>query len=342
MKKRVWVVASLLLMAVSMGVLIVLGLREPSAPTVAVDPEAAAPPQVSFAAPVYTSGPLSRLPPDEQRLAQGMIERFGKRLDHPYWRIRAIESLMKILQQKYPNDWQLRLKDLLRLFFPDHADQLQATLDAYTSYNDWLRSAQTERRFNSAEERLRAIRDKRAELFGADARLIWEQEMRQEQVSAALKTLDGSGLPAAAKVDRYLSTLTEAYGPEVLNPEKSHPVQLMESFLRLESVQGELHGQSAEEQRATLRKLRAGLGLKEEAIGRLEALDDTRRQRYAAGESYMSQRAALEKQYQGPALQVQLNALQNRLFGDDEAQFIRNEEAAGYYRYREKQVIGVN
>ena len=56
----------------------------------------------------------------------------------------------------------------------------------------------------------------------------------------------------------------------------------------------------------------------------------------------MTQRAALEKQYQGQTLQLQLNALQNKLFGEGEAQLLRNEEASGYYRYKERQVIGVN
>jgi len=88
--------------------------------------------------------------------------------------------------------------------------------------------------------------------------------------------------------------------------------------------------------------LRTALGLKEDAIQRLEALDDKRAERFSAGEQYMTQRVALEKQLTGQSLELQVQALQNRLFGADEAQFIRNEEASGYFRYKEKQIIGVN
>ncbi|RZU36915.1 lipase chaperone protein [Fluviicoccus keumensis] len=341
--KRLWRAASLALIVISMGALLYMALHDPSsqpAPTQAAAPAASV--QVHIAAPIYTSGPLSKLSADEQQLAQAMIERFGKKLQHPFWRIRAIESLMKVLQKKYPNDWKQRLRDLLKLFFPEDAAQLMATLDAYDSYNDWLKSMQGDRQFGSREERLQAVWDKRRQLFGQDADLIWAEEIKQEKVDAALKKLDGSGLPVAAKVDSYVKTLTEVYGQDALNPDKSHPVQMMEGFLTLDSVQGELRAQSPEQQRQTLRKLREGLGLKDDAIQRLEALDEQRQQRYSAGESYMTQRSALEKQYQGETLQLQLNALQNRLFGEEEAQFIRNEEASGYYRYKEKQVVGVN
>lgn len=56
----------------------------------------------------------------------------------------------------------------------------------------------------------------------------------------------------------------------------------------------------------------------------------------------MQERAALTKQYEGDALQLQIQALQNRKFGSEEAQYIRNEEETGYYRYQERQQIGVN
>lgn len=341
--KRPWQIASLILIVSSMGLLLYLALHDPGKPVEAEPASGPAPAaEVRLSAPVYTSGPLSQLPADEQQLAKAMIERFGKKLNHPYWRIRAIETLMKVLQKKYPNDWKLRLRDLLKQFFPEDADALLATLEAYDRYSDWLLSMQTDRKFSNREERLKAIWDKRRELFGQDAEAIWAEEIKQEKVDGALKKLEGSGLPVAAKVDSYVKTLTEVYGPDALNPDKSHPVQMMEGFLNLESVQSELRAQTPEQQKQSLRKLREGLGLKEDAIQRLEALDDQRQQRHSAGETYQAQRAALEKQYQGESLQLQVNALQNRLFGEEEAQFIRNEEASGYYRYKEKPVIGVN
>ncbi len=103
-----------------------------------------------------------------------------------------------------------------------------------------------------------------------------------------------------------------------------------------------MHQQSVEQQKQSLRQLRMTLGLKEDALQRLETLDDKRAERFSTGEQYETQRAALEKQLTGQSLELQKQALQNRLFGAEEAQFIRNEEASGYFRYKEKQVIGVN
>lgn len=235
----------------------------------------------------------------------------------------------------------MRLQDLLRRIFPDQADALLRTLEAYDGYNAWLESIHG-RVFNSVEERRKAIWDQRVKFFGKDAELIWAQDLKQEKVADALRKLDTSGLPLAAKVDGYVKTLAGVYGPSALDPAQSHPVQLMEGFLTLKSVQSDLQGMSRDQQRQTLRDLRSSLGLKDDAIQRLEELDDKRAQRYSAGETYMAQRKALEQQLKGDALQLQVTALQNRLFGEEEAQFIRNEEAAGYFRYKEKQVIGVN
>ena len=61
-----------------------------------------------------------------------------------------------------------------------------------------------------------------------------------------------------------------------------------------------------------------------------------------AGADYMTERAKLAKQYQGESLELQIQNLQNRLFGAEEAVFIRNEEKAGNFRYKERQIIGVN
>ncbi len=151
MKKRLGVVISLTLMAFSMGVLLYLALREPAAGPGAA-PETPAAAQVRIAAPIFTTGPLSQLPPEDQQLAKVLQDRFGGRLEQPYWRIRVIETLIRYLQKRYPGDWRMRLQDLLRRIFPDQADALLRTLEAYDGYNAWLESVHG-RVFNSVEER---------------------------------------------------------------------------------------------------------------------------------------------------------------------------------------------
>ena len=336
--------ASIVLMLASIGVLLSLAVKTPSnqqqETSSSVQQSTSA--EVKVSAPIFTSGPLSKLPAEEQQLAKVLLERFGNKLKSPYWRIRTIESVIKFLQKKYPNDWQLRIKELLAQIFPEQKDLLLASLESYNRYNDWLKMSQNTMTYNSKEEQLRAIWDKRVQLFGEDAYLIWEQQFKQEKVEKSLATINQSTQPLEQKIKTYSQTLTEVYGQEALDPNQSHPVQLMEGFLKLDSVQEDLHKQDLGQQKQSLRQLRTALGLKEDAIQRLEALDDKRAERFSAGEQYMTQRAALEKQLTGQSLELQVQALQNRLFGADEAQFIRNEEASGYFRYKEKQVIGVN
>ena len=143
-------------------------------------------------------------------------------------------------------------------------------------------------------------------------------------------------------MDNYVQTLVNVYGEQAKNPEKSHPVQVMGNFLQLKSVQDQLHSLTPEQQKQELTHLRSAIGLDQAALTRWDELDAKRAERATAGTNYMKERANLAKQYQGENLELQIQNLQNRVFGDEEAVFIRNEEKAGNFRYKERQIIGVN
>lgn len=342
---RQWLLAaSGLLMLASLGLLFWLGQGAESA-TPGADPQSAA---TARAAPDDPASPrtaattVSGLPPEEQRLGVWLQGRYGGKLAHPYWRLQVIESLKRYLMEKYPNDWLARLKAMLKQFFPADYNKLLASLEALESYNEWLAGIKHSMTFSSKEERLRATWDKRLQLFGEDAKVIWQAQLKQEKVEAALQQLDTPGLPLSTKVDRYVQTLVDIYGTDATNPDKSHPVQQMEGLLALNTVQDQLHSLPPERRKEELHHLREALGLDAEAVKRWDELDAERAQRAAAGASYMQERVALAKQYEGEALQVQIQALQNRKFGPEEAQYIRNEEETGFYRYQERQQIGIN
>ena len=225
--------------------------------------------------------------------------------------------------------------------FPESYEKLLTAFAAFTSYNDWQGQLGS-MVFNSKEERQRAIWDKRIQLFGDDAKIIWQSQLRQEQVDAALQKIDTSSLPLSTKVDNYVQTLVNVYGESAKIPEKSHPVQVMGNFLQLKSVQDQLHSLTPEQQKQELTHLRAAIGLDKAALSRWDELDEKRAKRATAGTNYMKERAKLAKQYQGENLELQIQNLQNRVFGEEEAVFIRNEEKAGNFRYKERQIIGVN
>ncbi len=285
---------------------------------------------------------MASLSSEEKLLGASLQQRYGSKLAQPFWRLQLIQSLKNYLIEKYPYDWLARLKAMLKLLFPADYDKLLASLEAIESYNTWMSENKSSRVFNSKEERLRATWDKRLQLFGEDAKMIWQAQLQQEKVDVALQQLDTSSLPLAAKVDSYVKTLVDVYGKSAIDPEKSHPVQQMEGLLTLNSVQEQLHSLPPERRKEELHHLRSAMGLDNEAVKRWDELDAERAQRATAGVSYMQERAALTKQYEGDALQLQIQALQNRKFGSEEAQYIRNEEETGYYRYQERQQIGVN
>jgi hypothetical protein len=332
-----------LLMLASLGLLVWLGDGSGSLPGKAdADPKAAVAAGASNTPVTAARAAVSGLPAEEQRLGVWLQGRYGSKLAHPYWRLQVIESLKRYLMEKYPNDWLARLKAMLKQFFPADYDKLVASLEALESYNEWLAGIKQSMTFSSKEERLRATWDKRLQLFGEDAKVIWQAQLKQEKVEAALQQLDTPGLPLATKVDRYVQTLVDIYGTDATNPDKSHPVQQMEGLLALNTVQDQLHSLPPERRKEELHHLRSALGLDAEAVKRWDELDAERAQRAAAGAAYLQERAALEKQYQGEALQLQIQALQNRKFGPEEAQYIRNEEETGFYRYQERQQIGIN
>ena len=288
------------------------------------------------------SNSIASLSAEEQQLGANLQQRYGKKLDHPYWRLQTIEALKRYLMEKYPYDWLAKLKTMLKILFPEHYEQLLASLNAIESYNDWMAQLKHSMTFNSPEERTKAIWDKRLQLFGEDAKVIWQAQVKQEKVTAVLQQLDQSNLPLNSKIDRYVQTLKAVYGTEATDPEKSHPVQQMQGLLTLNSVQEQLHSMPPEQRQQELRHLRKAIGLDEAALKRWDELDAERNQRASAGQSYMQERAALEKQYQGDTLKLHIQALQIRKFGAEEAQYIRNEEETGFFRYQQRQQIGIN
>lgn len=310
-------------------------LTAPSA-AAAASPETLA--AAAAPAPTATAGQAA----DEQRLGAWLQARYGGKLAHPYWRLQVIESLKRYLMEKYPHDWRERLRAMLARYFPADLDRLMASFEAWEAYNEWLAGIKHNLTFTSREERLRATWDKRLQLFGEDAKLIWAAQLQQEKVETALKQLDTPSLPLGAKVDRYVQTLVEVYGPDARNPDRSHPVQQMEGLLSLASVQDQLHQMTPEQRREELQHLRTALGLDAEAVKRWDDLDAERNARAAAGATYQKEKQVLASRFQGEALELQVQALQNRLFGPEEAQYIRNEEETGFYRFEERQQIGIN
>ncbi len=346
MNKRLSRGIAFTMLASSLG-LVWLVVKEPSTSvSPAADNSTASPsvsaPTRSVPEKLNPADPLAVFSIEEQQFALQLRKRFGERIKHPYWQLKLIDELIRYYQEKFPNDWHARLLKLLPAIFPELAAKLQTMFMAYTDYNEWITHLGS-MQFFSPDQRNQTIWDKRVALFGQDAYLIWEGEFKKQQLDKTLAQLKDSYAPLANKMDTYLKALDSAYGANARNPEKANTTQFMEDFLSLDSVQRDLRKVSPEEQKNLLREFRTEIGLNKEALVRWDELDSERARRRAEGDAYMRERAKLEQQkLPSNILQGQVEALQNRLLEEQERQFIKNEEASGYYRFKEAQIIGVN
>lgn len=167
-------------------------------------------------------------------------------------------------------------------------------------------------------------------------------ERGEERVRDTLLALAASDAPFADKVRTYRAALWAAHGERAFGPRAPHLTRHLVRFLELPSVQRELRAMAPAARRARLRELRAALGLDAAALARWEALDAARDAARATGARYLAERARLDALPPGPGREAQLRALQDQLFGPAEAVFLRSEEAAGVYRFRTPQTLGVN
>lgn len=268
--------------------------------------------------------------------------RYAGRLDNPYWRVKLINDLMQIFKKEYPNNWLSELEAFIRHAFPDIAEDLLNKLHALIEYNNWLENLKSTMQFASLKERQAALWDKRLALFGEEAYVIWEAALKNEQLQEKLAQVDEFVGSFTEKAQLYRDSMQEIFGPDVIGENAPHKTQVLSKFLELESVQNQLHSMPEDKRYQELRNFRKSLGMDEEALQRWDKLDQERIQMWSNAETYMAERANLEAQYQGEELEQKIHQLQDELFGETEAKYIRNEERSGYYRFKNPQKIGLN
>jgi hypothetical protein len=268
-----------------------------------------------------------------QALIDQLRRKYGQNIENPYWQVKLLEYLTTLIKQQHPDDWRTRVETLLKDAFPDQAQILLARLDALETYFAWMESLEHDMRFEDDVARRKAIRDKRLELFGEDAYIIWEAQFKDDQFGEKMNALSGSTDSFSDKVDSYVAIIEDVFGSQVLKAEGAHKTQIMGKFMSLPNVQSDLRGMSPEDRKQSMRDFRAAIGLDEAALNRWEALDTERDNEWSAGIRYMQERKALETQNSGQLPEAALRDLQDRVFGKEQSQYIRNEEATGYFRY---------
>lgn len=287
-------------------------------------PRTPAAPATSAAAPAGAVDPV---------LVEHLQAEYGAGIEHPSVQMRMIEALMRYFQERDPANWQAALLAAVRAAFPELYDRIAALLQNRLEYEAWMDENRVRLDAMDSEARREALRQAREDTFGQDvADELWASDIKNRAVGDALDAIDDATNSVSDKLSMYRESLAEVYGDQVDAYLERHRHEALNRFFDLSSVQKELAAMAPEQRRQSMRELRKGMGLDDEALARWDDLDRTRDQRWDSGARYMAERAALAETYSGDELERRVHELRVRYFGG-EAETIRSEELGGFFRY---------
>lgn len=269
-------------------------------------------------------------------------DKFGATIHDKHTQVKTIEKLIEYLIENYPEDWQQRIQALLARAFPGLADQLYATYQSMTGYNEWLKSHRQELAQMDPAARRAALREARSSFFGPDADQIWAESLRHEHILETVDAIRESPATASTvgeKFEAFVGAIEETYGEEAPAFLERRQAELMDNFLAIDTVQDGLHAMEDAQRQQQLTEIRRGLGMDDAALDRWKQLDAERDQAWNTGERYMQQRDEITSKYQGDEEARRLGDLRSRMFGN-EADIIAQEEQSGFFRYGHRRVYG--
>jgi len=279
----------------------------------------------------------------DAELIEHLQAEYGASIEHPLVQMRMIEKLIRYFQERQPDGWEQALLAAVRAAFPELYDQIAELFRDRLEYEKWMKENQARMSAMPSDARYEALRQRREELFGQEvADELWASELKNRAIGEALATIDTQeGASVTDKLAMYRESLADIHGDNVDSFLERHRHQAMTHFFDLSSVQQALSGMGVDQRRQTMREIRKGMGLDEEALTRWDTLDQNRDQRWDQGARYMAERAALAGTYSGDELEQRVHELRVRYFGD-EAETIRSEEQGGFFRFERERQYGRN
>ncbi len=275
------------------------------------------------------------------------------RLQNSYWKVidqlhiqASLIRVKEFMLQRYPDDGEARFERVILAAFPDYAASILNILAGLKTYSEWLLANQERLSVLDFQDRQTKVWEKRYELFGDDAELIWAQETaelagRGNAIQARLADLEQN---TTMSLDEKLFQLQTALAEEqagTLQNIVTSPNVVVQAFLSMESVQDSLGQMPVEERQAKINDFRRQSGYPEERIEELAKQDQERNARWENGLAYMAKREELESSLSGSDLEAALADLREEHF-KHEAITIQREEEANFWRYKRPRVYGVN
>lgn len=236
--------------------------------------------------------------------------------------------------------------EAIALAFPEHAASILTIMDGIVLYKAWFDENSDALDALAEYERNESVWQKRYEIFGRDADLIWgdAKPMLSESERETLKQIEALDQAFEMEFDTRLeqlhSNLVSAHGSG-LTMFSLTPGVVATTFLSFESVQKDLALMDNNERQLKINGVRETLGFSKEQIEKLAIEDQKRQTRWDNGYAYMEARQILLASADDAAVEQGLDELRSKYF-KDKAQTFKKEEASGFYRYERPRVYGRN
>ena len=279
------------------------------------------------------------------QIAQDLKRRYGASIGSVVTQARLLSELDR-LQSLQPIGGSALFEEAVSLAFASRAPQILALIDLLIEYEDWVDENSAILNRLDAAARLAKLWEKRYELFGDDADLLWADsalggDAKQVQIQAEMDRLSQIKDQSAGSIaDQLLKKVDEVYGGSTAAALLT-PNDLGQAVFALDSVQANLAGLDAKSRAREIEQLRRQAGYSEDAIAKLAARDQSNQQKWDTGYQYQAAKQQLAEQYTGARYEQQLSILQFETFGSL-AKAIAAEERSGFYRYDRPRQYGVN
>jgi len=269
-------------------------------------------------------------------------EKYGENIDDIRTQIAFIEELIAYFSRKYPDDWLERVEAYIRDAFPEDADEILDRMEKLQSYNRWLSENNTEFMAMPFKDKSSILWEKRIEIFGSDAEVIWASDLKNERLHDVIDLIGSSpDMDLEEKLDLYIDTIQDTYGQDSGRFIQRRGFELMNAFLQTETVQDDLHDMYPEQRWMDINDIRRAMGIDDDAIKRLEDLDAGRDKIWEKGELYMRERKDIIDTFEGLEQEDMIDEIREEYFGKM-APTIKTEEKSGFFRFEEKRIYGVN
>lgn len=281
----------------------------------------------------------------EAELAAKLRDRLESRIDAIFVQA-SLFNVLQNINKHYPNDGITHFKRVIKLAFPEQAASIIRIVELLVIYNQWLDENQNIHDNLQPLELKAVLWEKRRELFGDDAELIWPEEreellQKKAQMKNMLHTLSqDQSMTLDEKLYQLRTSLTEIFDGTAQGMAMSEGM-IAQLFFNFESVQKEFQSLSAEDRQEQINHVRRSLGFSEEQISLLQQKDETRNKRWDNGLNYMAERESVVANTNAADLPEALSTLREKYF-KHEAITIQKEEDSDFWRYKRRRIYGRN